>query len=248
MKNVMIYNRIDEKPRWSNDILINSFKAQIDNSLDRGWKKEDIILGTNFDFEHKGIKNIELFDICTENPFCNKFYGILELMKSGVLNDDIWFHDQDAWQLHDDLNFPTFDGEIGGCTYVFTPEWNTCSLFFKKTSIDIVDYIVDFMKMNLEYLQNVQSDENIISFLRNNDNEIKEYLTDINNQYNVGRTKMEHRYNASNKPIYVGGFVPSIPDSVRVMNGEDNTIGVNLIDEKLDKVFRKYFKEYEENF
>ena len=248
MKNVMIYNKIDDKPRWSNDILFNSFKAQIDNSLTRGWKQEDIIIGTNFDFEYKGIKNYLLTDICKTNPFCNKFYGMLEMMQNKVLDDDFWFHDQDAWQLHDDLDFPDFSGEIGGCIYVFTPEWNTCSLFVKKSAVNILEYIVDFMKMNPEYLESVQSDEHVISTLRHNRTEISEYLSTINTQYNVGRTKMEYRYEQADKPVYVGGFVPSIPDSVQVFNGEDNEMKVNLIDKKLDKAFRKHFKEYKDNF
>ena len=44
MKNVMIYNKISKKPRWSNEELFNSFKAQIDISLARGWKKEDLTI------------------------------------------------------------------------------------------------------------------------------------------------------------------------------------------------------------
>jgi len=247
MKNVMIYNKISKKPRWSNEELFNSFKAQIDISLARGWKKEDLIIGTNFDFEYKGVKNKPLKNICTTNPFCNKFYGMLELMKSGVLDDDYWFHDQDAWQLHNDLDFPNFDGEIGGCTYVFTPEWNTCSLFVKKTAINVIEYIVEFMELNPEFLEKVHSDEHVIAVLRKS-TEIKKYLTTINNQYNVGRTKMEHRFKAADKPIFVGGFVPQIPDSVQVFNGQNNEMKVNLIDKILDDTFRVHFREYEDNF
>ena len=44
MKNVMIYNKLTDNVRWSDEELFNSFKAQIDNSLSRGWKKEDIIM------------------------------------------------------------------------------------------------------------------------------------------------------------------------------------------------------------
>ena len=34
----------------SNELLFNYFRAQVDNSLRLGWKREDIIIGTNFDF------------------------------------------------------------------------------------------------------------------------------------------------------------------------------------------------------
>lgn len=242
----MIYNKITDKPRWTDEDLFQSFRAQIDNSIERGGKREDIIIGTNFDFEYNGVKNKLLTDVCEENPFCNKFYGMLELMQKEELESDFWFHDQDAWQLHDDLDFPKFNGEVAGCTYVFTQEWNTCSLFVKKSAINVLTYIVDFMKMNLDYLKQVQSDENIISMLRGNNTEVSPYLSTINTQYNVGRTKMEHRYKLADKPVFVGGFVPQIPDSVRVFNGENNEMKVNLIDEKLDQVFKKHFKEYRE--
>jgi len=247
MKNVMIYNRVETNIRWNSEELFNFFKAQIDNSLNRGWKARDIIVGTNFSFEYKNIKNKFLTDICTSNIFCNKFYGALELMKQNILTDDFWLHDQDAWQLHNDLNFPDFDREIGGCTYIFTPEWNTCSLFFKKTAINILEYIVNFMKINSEYLESVYSDEHVISFLRNN-SEISKYLSTINTQYNVGRTKMKYRYEAADKPIFVGGFVPSVIDSVKVFNGENSNVKINLIDNVLDNIFRKHFIEYREVF
>ena len=48
----MIYNKITDKPRWTDEDLFQSFRAQIDNSIERGWKREDIIIGTNFDFEY----------------------------------------------------------------------------------------------------------------------------------------------------------------------------------------------------
>ena len=133
MKNVLVYNIVDDKKRYDNELLFNYFRAQVDNSLRLGWKKVDIIIGTNFDFEHNGVKNIELKNICTSNVFNNKWYGMLELIEGGYLGDDFWFHDQDSWQV-EKIDFPKFEGEIGGCTYVYTSEWNSCSMFLKNTS------------------------------------------------------------------------------------------------------------------
>ena len=147
MKNVLIYNIIDSNKRYPNDILFNTLKAQIDNSLRFNWDPKDIILGTNFDFEYKGVKNIKLNNVCTYNPFVNKWYGMLELMETGALKDNFWFHDQDNWQVGEFI-FPQFNGEIGGCTYVGTPEWNTASMFIKSGAIDILRYIKEFMDLN----------------------------------------------------------------------------------------------------
>ena len=236
MKNVLIYNIIKGKERYDNELLFNYFRAQVENSLRLGWQKEDIIIGTNFDFEHKDVKNVELKKVCTTNIFNNKWYGILELMEGGYLEDDFWFHDQDSWQINR-VNFPEFEGEIGGCTYVYTSEWNTCSMFFKRTSKYIVEYVVNFMKMN----KNIQmySDENYISILRKQ-SEIKSMLTTINNKYNVGLTHMEQRYEAANKPVCSIGFQPHVQNSWDVFIEGKNNLNIKLVEDSLIVLFKKH--------
>ena len=63
MKNVLVYNIVDDKKRYDNELLFNYFRAQVDNSLRLGWKKEDIIIGTNFDFEHN-FEMVSWLKIC----------------------------------------------------------------------------------------------------------------------------------------------------------------------------------------
>lgn len=203
MKNVMIYNIVDTKRRHATDELFKLFKMQIDNSLHYGWDANDIIIGTNFEFEYKGISTYQLTDICEFNIFNNKWYGIHELMYKGILNDDIWFHDQDNWQVNN-IEFPTFYGEVGAATYIRTPEWNTGTLFIKQTALDVLRYIVDSMKMNpIQYM----SDENWISFLRQN-SEISEYLHTLNTKHCVGYTYIDDRIAAASGPIETIAFVP----------------------------------------
>ena len=236
MKNVLIYNIVDDKKRYDNELLFNYFRAQVDNSLRFGWKKEDIIIGTNFEFEHNGVKNIELKNVCTTNIFNNKWYGILELMEGGYLEDDFWFHDQDSWQVSE-IEFPEFNGEIGGCTYVYTSEWNTCSMFLKQSSVNIVEYIVEFMKLNDN--TNFYSDENYIALLRNN-SPIKDYLTTLNNKFNVGLTHMEKRYNAAEKPVCSLGFQPHVQSSWDVFIEGRNQLNIKLVDNEMIELFKQY--------
>lgn len=225
MKNVMIYNIVDNKRRHSNDELFKMLKMQIDNSLHHGWKIEDIIIGSNFDFEYKGVKNYSLIDICTFNIFNNKWYGMFELMKNGVLTEDFWFHDQDNWQINT-ITFPQFNGEIGAATYVRTPEWNTSAVYVKKTAINVIGYIVESMKLNpIDY----QSDENWISFLRQN-SEIKDYLSTLNTEFCVGYTYLDDRINAANGPIKSLGFVPGAASHTAFSER-------NLIPVQLEKIF-----------
>ena len=236
MKNVYIYNVVEDNIRYDNELLLNYFRAQVDNSLRFGWKKEDIIIGTNFDFEHNGVKNIKLENICTTNIFNNKWYGMLELMNNGYIDDDFWFHDQDSWQVSK-VEFPEFVGEIGGCTYVYTPEWNTCSMFLKQTSVSIVEYIVEFMKINDN--TNFYSDENYISLLRGG-SPIQDYLTTLNNKFNVGLTHMEKRYQAAEKPVCALGFQPHVQSSWDVFIEGKNDLNLKLIDNEMIKLFKTY--------
>lgn len=236
MKNVYIYNVVEDNIRYDNELLLNYFRAQVDNSLRFGWKKEDIIIGTNFDFEHNGVKNIKLENICTTNIFNNKWYGMLELMNNGYIDDDFWFHDQDSWQVSK-VEFPEFVGEIGGCTYVYTPEWNTCSMFLKQTSVSIVEYIVEFMKMNDN--TNFYSDENYISLLRGG-SPIQDYLTTLNNKFNVGLTHMEKRYQAAEKPVCALGFQPHVQSSWDVFIEGKNDLDLKLIDNEMIELFKTY--------
>ena len=236
MKNVYIYNVVEDNIRYDNELLLNYFRAQVDNSLRFGWKKEHIIIGTNFDFEHNGVKNIKLENICTTNIFNNKWYGMLELMNNGYIDDDFWFHDQDSWQVSK-VEFPEFVGEIGGCTYVYTPEWNTCSMFLKQTSVSIVEYIVEFMKINDN--TNFYSDENYISLLRGG-SPIQDYLTTLNNKFNVGLTHMEKRYQAAEKPVCSLGFQPHVQSSWDVFIEGKNDLDLKLIDNEMIELFKTY--------
>lgn len=234
MKNVLIYNVINDDKR-PDDLLINLLKAQIDNSLRFNWDPKDIILGTNFDFEYKGVKNHKLSNICTYNPFVNKWYGMLELMENKILTEDFWFHDQDNWQI-DYFDFPQFEGEIAGCTYVCTQEWNTASIFVKLSAIGVIRYIKEFMDLNQGF--NWFSDENYLAVLRAH-TEIKNYLTTINNQYNVGLTCIDKRYHAATKPVKIIGFKPENKNSMKTFSG-DNPMKINFVDQDLLDIFKTY--------
>ena len=235
MKNVLIYNIVNSKERYPKDTLVRTLQAQIDNSLELGWKVEDIVIGTNFEFEYMGVKAHQLDNVCEYNPFVNKWYGMLELVEKGILKEDFWFHDQDNWQLYP-IEFPSFDGEIAGCTYVFTPEWNTASMFIKKSAVNILQYIKEFMDLNHEL--NLFSDENYIAILRAQ-TEVSPYLSTINNEYNVGITKMEDRYNAENKPVKVIGVKPENKQDIEKLQGV-NLVQARLLTDEILTIFGKY--------
>ena len=248
MQNVMIFAAIDTEYHggkgsnvpggFSDEQVLNYFRAQVDNCLDLGYKKEDIIIGTNFDFEHNGVKNHHIKDICTWSGYNNFWFGTLELMKKGIINDDFWLHDHDSWQ-NTKFDFPNFEGEMAGCEYQDNHQWNCASIYCKKSSQYIFQYLVDLMNENRE--KDVSSDEEWISFCRGKhygfnqhlglESPVEHLMSSLNPTYNCGFTNFKQRYENAEKPINVFSFKPdSERDCPRV---------ISSVDERLIKIFEK---------
>ena len=232
MKNVLIYNKLENKKKYEDNVLDRYIKAQIHNSLDLGWDKEDIILATNFDFEHMGIKNVQLNNVFKPNGYMNKWFGMGELMDGVLKGEDFWFHDQDNWPTMK-FDFPEFEGHVGGCEYIGTIEWNTASIFVKKDGKSTIDYITQSAEMNEEYWklpQNV-NDETLMSAIRHY-GEINSFMSSLNTEYNVGCTHFDKRYAFANKPVKVFGFKPDIEKDYSIME--------DYIDDRLKDIFKLY--------
>lgn len=78
MKNLLIY--ISPKKDFGDEEKI-AIKIQIDNSLDLGWKKEEIMLVTNFPYEHDSVKALQVSDdnYCPFFPQASKINVIVDL-------------------------------------------------------------------------------------------------------------------------------------------------------------------------
>lgn len=239
MKNVIIYNQIASKSggsgRWDDEGLIRYLKAQVENSIRLGWNLEDIVVGTNFPFNHLGITSFNLEEICDWSGFNNFWFGAYELLKKGFIEDDFWLHDHDSWQISP-MEFPLFDGVIGGCEYVGTREWNCGAVYFnKKNSLEILEYIVDFLKKNKDYP--VSSDEVFIAILRRN-SPISKYMTSINSRWNVGLTHGNLRLKEAKKPVIVFSFKP---DQLDIFKKIENLGMSDLIDKDFYSVIKNNF-------
>lgn len=239
MKNVIIYNQLSTTnhgaSRWSNESLFNYFRAQIDNSIKLGWEKEDIILGTNFEFEYNGVKSHMLTEICDWSGFNNFWFGALELVKKGIIADKFWLHDHDSWQIAP-MEFPNFNGVIAGVEYVGTREWNCGSIYFNENSLDILEYIVNTLTLNKQ--ADVSSDEIIIAFLRQN-SPLKDQMISINSRWNVGLTHAELRLLNAIKPVIVLSFKP---DQKNIFETLEKKNLYSLLDKDFLHILNNHFK------
>lgn len=145
MKNLLIW--ISPKKMFDGEASI-LVKIQIDNSLDLGWKREDIMLTTNFDFEYNGVKSIVVSDdnFLPDSIWESKQMAILELFSRGFINPGelYWFHDLDAFQQETITESELGMGKVdmGLTDYGWRIKWNTGSIFFTSKAYDIFKAVV----------------------------------------------------------------------------------------------------------
>lgn len=207
-------------------------RIQIDNSLDLGWNREDIILATNFEFEYNGVRSIVVRDdnFVPNNMVNSKFKVIRELFDRGIIDHGelFWFHDLDATQTEVITESEVVLGEadMALCDYAWREKWNTGSIFFTANARDIIETIVQVQ--DLLRLQ----DEKVLMLLTNKftseENErlknscgpailsripkitdIDKRLKKINTSYNfVPIVNLKECYQMALKPIKVIHFQP----------------------------------------
>lgn len=118
-------------------------KIQIDNSLELGWRAEDLVLATNFPYEYRGVKSL-LVSEGNFSPFCptvSIINVIVELFDRKIIkNGEVWwYHDHDAYELYriteSELDLRKADMAL---SYKgLKVKWDTGSIFFKSSAEDI---------------------------------------------------------------------------------------------------------------
>ena len=247
MKNLVIYINQDKQFFGIEDNLM--VQTQIENSLELGWKAEDILLVTNFPYEFSNIKSRVLEDDC----YCiwwkqtSKINGIVRMFEKNLIEPDqiYWLHDLDAFE-----NYPV-EMDLEGKDTAFTDYgydyrlWNTGSFFFNSKSRDIFEMI---KKRCYEIEKN---EERVLEhFTNNNVGNINSRIKRINITYNFPGSNNGNKYfqkvwDVCEKPVKVLHFHPLRWEGrfYRMMNG-GNPLGVKLMSERLQR--RSLLKPTEE--
>lgn len=232
MKNLLTYISPDKD---FNDEHKMAVKIQIDNSLSLGWKLEDIMLVTNFDYEYNGIKSIVVGDenYCKHFFPATKIYVIDCLFKMGLVKDLFWYHDFDCFQL---VPFKELEPDLGladmGVTnYGRMPRLCSASIFFKETAGDI------FKKLKDEVEKRKMGEEEGIMRLRFKDI-YKQRIALLNLTYAFHKFNLWHCFCRATKPIRAVHFHLT-PDKYDFFVNGNNNMGLNLIPNRLVKIFNK---------
>ena len=218
-------------------------KVQIENSFLLGWKKEDIILVTNFDYQYGDIKatvlkDVEFFD---RKPQASKINAIIKMFEHGLISDNelYWFHDLDAYQLQiiteEEIGLAEADMALTG--YGVISRWSTGIVYFKKGSLDIFKQIQQVM-----YKYNI-NEEFALGMLTKGNKDIAERTKKLNKSYNFTPPKFTYLYSRALKPLRVahfhilgGGGRFEVKNPVAFSKGE-NELHIPLITKRLIKIF-----------
>lgn len=247
MKNLLIYI----SPKGFDEETQKLAKLQIDNSLELGWKRQDILVVTNFPYKYNGVSAT----VITSDAYCpyykeaSKIFAILKMFDLGMIGEALyWFHDFDAYQLS-----PFDEEEVGleGLDAGFTdygrkPDWNTGSFFFKKTSESIFAAIAQRIKPGLNAQRRRQHEEQALMDLtsQNVDN-INSKIKRLNCTYNFGMRKVNQCYQLAEKPLKVLHFHPYHArnnglNTLGIAIYGQSDLGIPLMDARLAAIFNRY--------
>jgi hypothetical protein len=230
MKNFMVAN-LPSNGAYNKHRLDLLLKAQIENSLDLGWRPEDIVIISNFHYEYMGIESkvYRLNDTCMTG---SKIFGVHRLYLTAQEKGPIWAHDLDCWQ-NDFFEEPEYK-DIGIAQYS-NSKYNGGSLFWRASGVDILH------KIHSELIDNEEErEEPALNRILKSD-EFKNRVTVVNNTFNVGCSGYVKRYERSVKPVKVLHFHPDNRIAWETHALDRNEIGEIGITVRLERIIRKYY-------
>lgn len=246
MKDLLIYTGPHKK--FSDEDLILA-KIQIDNSFDLGWKREDILLFTDFPFEYNGVKAVVLPDglYYDFDLRANKVPVIVYLLNQGIIDPKklVWCHDFDAYE-----NFPIIEADLGltnfdlGLThYAYKPEWQCASFFFKESAKDILELLDKTTRSRPHSSRN--NEKTLTRLINDNAIDEKRYKK-LNVTYNIMKKYLAIIYPQATKPLRVLHFRPSDKDqslqeaTLDIFMYGKNRLQIPLMSDRLIRIFNQH--------
>ena len=238
-------------------------KIQIDNSLDLGWKPQDLILATNFPYEYRGVESL----IVSDNTYCDFDFTvtlinvIVELFDRKLIRkgEIYWYHDSDVFEAHKitEAELDLGEADIAMAYKYPKPKYDLGSMFFKSSAGDIFKAI-----QKIAYKHKVYEEDTFMALYTNNllwatEGEVPartkfipldfpgmenmhKRVKQLNVSYNFWEEILGEAYKIAIKPIklpHIHYAYDRILDSF--MYGKNNQKTV-LMPERLIKIFHKH--------
>ena len=246
MKNLLIY--INPYHRFNPEHKA-MLEVQIDNSLNY-WRKEDILLVTNFPYEYNGVKATVVWDNLISKTFYVYPRGIINsevnvivyLLENKIINELTWVHDFDAFQVSP-FDFTVIKKDLAMTDYgiyppnklqslkgTFNPRINFGSIFFKPASLDIFKLMLERINKDNLYA------EDATTLMIKEDNNIRERIQMLNQAYNFGIRCHSDNFKIAERPLKVVHFPPDNPRWLHKFRTLISSQLNSLIDEKFTNI------------
>jgi hypothetical protein len=249
MKNLLIYVN---PSKWFDEESEKLIKIQIENSIELGWKPEDIMLITNFPFVYMGVAA----NIIGDEYYCKLFRQatkvdvMVHLFDVGAIKEGTlyWLHDLDAYQqeLIDEKELGLELVDIGLTDYGRNDRWNGGSMFIKKEIEDFYRGVKDKMYKDNEKNKGIWKNEEdvLMELTKANFNNVNARIKRLNITYNFGIKQMKLCYDKAIKPLKVLHFHPERRytkwgRAMGIVKG-NNELGFPIMTNRLIKIFKKY--------
>lgn len=236
MKQILTYISPDKEFNEEHKMAV---KIQIDNSIRLGWERDDILLVTNFEYEHNGVKSFVISDenYCEELFHATKIYTIVYLFEHGLIGEDLyWYHDFDCFQLNKftDIEADLGSADMGLSNYGRRERLCSASMFFRKSAKDI------FKRLKKE-VDRTKSDEemSIMRLINRNADTLGKRIKMINTTYAFQKWNIATVYPTTDKPIKAVHFHLT-PDKYDFYVRGNNKLNIVIIPTELIGIFHKY--------
>lgn len=246
-------------------------KINIDNSLDLGWKRDDIIFASNFNYEYNGVKSLLVDDslFCKFSPPASKINVIIDLIDRNLINEPVWFHDIDAFQLEQISDEEINVTNIAVVTFGKMKGLGAAIMYFTKDARDIFGWIKDVVykyktdeekamvliygKPQRLWSRGTKYYGKTLKGFTIEDNpglyNIKDRIKIINYRYGFNDFFYEGAYRLAKKPIKVMHFHPLRRDKYFTFENHNfydmfakgkNTLGVKFLNDRIIRIFNKH--------
>jgi len=239
MKNVLVYLNPQKKFDTESDVLI---KIQIDNSLDLGWERDDIILLTNFPYQYNGVeaKIVDYKGYCYFRPLSTKTITFANYLEDTMpQEDELYFvHDLDAYQLEpikpQDLAL-TDNEDLALTDYGWSTKWCLGSYFVRGSATDIFRLL-----HGLIYQYKIEDERALVAMTYGNIENINSRIKKLNISFQIGMREIASNYQKANKPLKVVHFHPSKRKVLEMFMYGKNELRLPLLNSRLIKIFIKH--------
>lgn len=247
MKNLLIFTGPHKRFDKEHEILA---RIQIDNLLDLGWERKDIIVATDFKYSYNGV-NTEILPDDLYYHFdnsSNKICVIKYLLRQNLLdpNELYWYHDFDVYQQYPieecELGLNFFD--LGITPYGYKPQWNLGSIFFKTKAFNHFN-LIDETIINRRKSDNRCDEKALKRLIVEGKIKTTEYK-ELNVTYNFTKRCIATNYRYAEKPLKVLHF--HLWDKDLMMNDTalnifmhgKNRLKTRLMNNRLIKIFNHH--------